>query len=74
MNHTLAAMLSIFLSPDQRDWDETLQYMCFAYNTVSQESTEYSPLFLLYERLPKLQIHLELGPNPLLSEYGSTTG
>ncbi|KZR97474.1 Uncharacterized protein APZ42_007630, partial [Daphnia magna] len=53
MNHTLAAMLSMYVSTDQRDWDETLQYVCFAYNTARQESTGYSPFFLLYGREPK---------------------
>ncbi|KAI9565174.1 hypothetical protein GHT06_008951 [Daphnia sinensis] len=60
MNHTLAAMLSMYVSTDQRDWDETPQYVCFAYNTARQESTGYSPFFLLYGREPKLPIDLEL--------------
>ncbi|KAI9558361.1 pol polyprotein [Daphnia sinensis] len=74
MNHTLAAMLSMYVSTDQRDWDETLQYVCFAYNTARQESTGYSPFFLLYGREPKLPIDLELGADadPLLTEDGAT--
>ncbi|KZS00366.1 Uncharacterized protein APZ42_003344, partial [Daphnia magna] len=55
---------------DQKDWDETLQYVCFAYNTARQESTGYSPFFLLYGREPIFPIDLELGAtaNPQLSE------
>ncbi|KZR98806.1 Uncharacterized protein APZ42_005610, partial [Daphnia magna] len=70
MNHTLAAMLSMYVSSDQRDWDRTLQYVCFAYNTARQESTGYSTFFLLYGREPRLPIDLELDadPNPLLTE------
>ncbi|KZR95759.1 Uncharacterized protein APZ42_010290, partial [Daphnia magna] len=58
------------VSSDQRDWDRTLQYVCFAYNTARQESTGYSSFFLLYGREPRLPIDLELDadPNPLLTE------
>ncbi|KZS03957.1 Uncharacterized protein APZ42_033194 [Daphnia magna] len=61
MNHTLAAMLSMYVTTDQRDWDETLQCVIFAYNTARQESTGYSPFFLFYGREPKLRIDSELG-------------
>ncbi|KZS08331.1 Uncharacterized protein APZ42_027714 [Daphnia magna] len=70
INHTLAAMFSMYGSSDQCDWDRTLQYVCFAYNTARQESTGNSPFFLLYGREPRLPIDLELDadPNPLLTE------
>jgi hypothetical protein len=45
MNHTLAAMLSMYVSADHKDWDEALPYVCFAYNTARQDSTGYSPFF-----------------------------
>jgi hypothetical protein len=48
MNHTLAAMLSMFVSADHKDWDEALPYVCFAYNTARQESTGYSPFFFCF--------------------------
>ena len=64
MNHTLATMLSMYVGSDHRDWDETLQYVCFAYNTARQESTGFSPFFLLYGREPVLPIDLELQANP----------
>ena len=68
MNHTLADMLSMYVSSHHKDWDETLHYVCFAYNTARQDSTGFSPFFLLYGREPILPIDLALGadPNPLL--------
>ena len=70
MNHTLAAMLSMYVSGDHKDWDETLEYVGFAYNTARQESTGYSPFYLLYGREPVLPIDLELytDANPLLPQ------
>ncbi|KZS05277.1 TE: Gypsy retrotransposon integrase 1-like protein [Daphnia magna] len=71
MNHTLAAMLSMYVSSDQRDWDRTLQYVTYASHTTRQDkSTGYSPFFLLYGCEPRLPIDLELDndPNPLLIE------
>ncbi|KZS02468.1 Uncharacterized protein APZ42_000483, partial [Daphnia magna] len=55
-----------------RDWDETLQYVCFAYNTAKQE---YSTFLPFDGREPKLTIDLELGadPNLLLPENGAPT-
>ncbi|KZS10102.1 Uncharacterized protein APZ42_025511 [Daphnia magna] len=68
MNHTMVAMLSMYVSADHRDWDEALPYVCFAYNTARQESTGYSPFILLYGREPMFPIDLELGAdaNPRL--------
>ncbi|KZS03449.1 Uncharacterized protein APZ42_033820 [Daphnia magna] len=73
MNNTLAAMLSMYASADHKDWDETLPYVCFAYNTVRQESIGYSPFFLLYGREPMLPIDLELvaHANPRLVTSGT---
>lgn len=61
MNHTLATMMSMYISSDQKNWDEMLQHICFAYNTSRQESTGFSPFFLLYGRDPILPIDLILG-------------
>ena len=67
MNHTLATMLSMYVGSDHRDWDEALQYVCFAYNTSKQESTGFSPFYLLYGREPRLPIDLllEADANPM---------
>ena len=49
-NGTLKAMLRKFVSRSQRDWDDYLPYMLFAYREVPQESTGFSPFELLYGR------------------------
>jgi hypothetical protein len=66
LNHVLADMLSMYVSSDHTDWDETLPYVTFAYNTTRQESTGYSPFYLLYGREPILPADLSFGvdPNP----------
>ncbi|KZS18242.1 Uncharacterized protein APZ42_015657 [Daphnia magna] len=61
MNHTLATMMSMYISSDQKNWDGMLQHICFAYNTSRQESTGFSPFFLLYGRDQILPIDLILG-------------
>ena len=68
LNHVIADMLSTYVSADHKDWDETLPYVIFAYNTTRQESTGFSPFYLLYGREPILPADLNFGvdPNPLL--------
>jgi hypothetical protein len=67
MNHTLAMMISMYITDDQTNWDEQLPFICFAYNTARQESTGFSPFFLLYGREPNLPVDILLGshPNPV---------
>ena len=60
MNHVLAAMLSMYVGRDDRDWDETLPHVCFAYNTARQESTGFAPFVLLYGREPRFPIAISL--------------
>ena len=49
-NGTLKAMLKKFVSRNQKDWDEYLPYLLFAYREVPQESTGFSPFELLFGR------------------------
>ena len=49
-NGTLKMMLKKFVSRNQKDWDEYLPYLLFAYCEVPQESTGFSPFKLLYGR------------------------
>ena len=43
-------MLRKFVSRSQKDWDEYLPYLLFAYREVPQETTGFSPFDLLYGR------------------------
>jgi len=70
INHILAQMLSMYVDSNQRNWDIILPYVVFAYNTSVQESTGYTPFFLLYGREAKTPLDLlhQVSSDPLLSE------
>ncbi|UYV80868.1 hypothetical protein LAZ67_19002048, partial [Cordylochernes scorpioides] len=50
LNKTLADMLSMYVDVEQRNWDAVLPYVTFAYNTSQQESTGFSPFYLIHGR------------------------
>ncbi|UYV78663.1 hypothetical protein LAZ67_16002321, partial [Cordylochernes scorpioides] len=52
LNRTLINMISMYVNVDQRNWDEILPFITHAYNTTIQDTTKYSPFFLLYGREP----------------------
>ena len=56
----MAVMMSMYTSRDQKDWDVSLQMLAFAYLTTKQESTGYSPFFLLYGRDARLPVEVTL--------------
>jgi hypothetical protein len=64
LNHTLADMLSMYVSRDHTDWDVTLPFVRFAYNTSKQESTGKSPFYLMHGRHPVLPIDAICGADP----------
>ncbi|UYV85087.1 hypothetical protein LAZ67_X004532 [Cordylochernes scorpioides] len=49
-NKTLGDMLSMYTGVEQKDWDQVLPYVTFAYNTAKQEATGYTPFFLVHAR------------------------
>ncbi|UYV61011.1 K02A2.6-like [Cordylochernes scorpioides] len=49
-NKTLGDMLSMYTGVEQKDWDQVLPYVTFAYNTAKQEATGYIPFFLVHAR------------------------
>ncbi len=53
-NGTLADMLSLFCSSVQDDWDEVLPHLTFSHNASRQETTGFSPYYLMYGREPRL--------------------
>ncbi|UYV72384.1 hypothetical protein LAZ67_9002893, partial [Cordylochernes scorpioides] len=48
LNKTLTDMISVYVDVDQKNWDNILPYVTFAYNTARQETTGYSPFFLVH--------------------------
>ena len=63
-NGTLKSMLRKLTSKNQKDWDELLPYILFAYREVPQESTGFAPFELLYG-------HRIRGPLDVLKEVWS---
>lgn len=59
-NKTLATILSIYVNKQHTDWDEYIPYAVFAYNNHVQDSTKYSPFFLLHGRECKLPLDTTL--------------
>ena len=60
-NRTLEGMLSKVVSDHQRDWDEHLQKVLFAYRTAIHESTGYLPFLVTFGRSPNLPVDVVLG-------------
>lgn len=51
-HRTLSDMISMYINPDHRNWDQILPFVTFAYNTAVQRTTGYSPFFLIFGRSP----------------------
>ena len=73
-NRTLIDMLSKSVDKDPKEWESKLPFVLFAYRSSPQESTGFSPFYLLYGRDPTLPIDEVLMPVPdqtfaLTSEY-----
>ncbi|GBN27531.1 Transposon Ty3-I Gag-Pol polyprotein [Araneus ventricosus] len=49
-NKTLADMLSMYVGVEQKNWDDILPFVTFAYNTAKQETTGFTPFYLLHGR------------------------
>ena len=61
MNRSLEAMLSMFVSPSQRDWDHYLPFLMMAYRSAMQETTGYSPNMMMMGREAELPVDLVMG-------------
>uniref|UniRef100_A0A6G5A9U4 Putative tick transposon n=1 Tax=Rhipicephalus microplus TaxID=6941 RepID=A0A6G5A9U4_RHIMP len=70
-NRTLGSMLSMYVASDHSNWDQVLPFVTYAYNTVVQATTGFSPYFLLYGREPSNAVDTILPYKPYESE--STT-
>ena len=60
-NRTLQDMLAAFCTKHETDWDLWLDAVVFAYNTSRHETLHTSPFELVFGRVPRLPIELELG-------------
>lgn len=67
-NCTIGDMISMYVSPDHSNWDLVLPFVTYAYNTVTQTTTGFSPFFLLYGREPSCTLDTILPYHPDASE------
>ena len=49
------------MSENQRNWDENLQKVLFAYRTAVHDSTGYTPFLVMFGRSPNLPVDVMLG-------------
>ena len=61
-NGTLAQNLSMYVSSDQKDWDQHLNSVLSAYRVSPSEVIEESPFYMLYVREPLLPIYYLIPP------------
>ncbi|UYV64560.1 K02A2.6-like [Cordylochernes scorpioides] len=63
LNKTLANMIAMYVSVEQKDWDVILPYVTFAYNTAKQDTTGFTPFELIHGRESETTVDT-LFPNP----------
>ena len=62
LNQTLLDILAMYVSNNQRDWDEILPYAVFAYRTLYNPTVKDVPFFLLYGYEPILPHEMYILP------------
>ncbi|UYV64396.1 hypothetical protein LAZ67_3000523 [Cordylochernes scorpioides] len=63
LNKTLANMIAMYVSVEQKDWDVILPYVTFAYNTAKQDTIGFTPFKLIHGREAETTVDT-LFPNP----------
>jgi len=61
-NHTLINMLSKYTSKNQKDWDQYINYVLFAYRSAVHKSTKETPFMLLYGREARIPLDIMINP------------
>ena len=59
-NRTLLRILSCFVDGAQRQWDEVLPYVLYAYNTAVSRATGMSPFTLIFGREPPATVYQDV--------------
>ena len=59
-NQTLKTSLQRLVNEHQTNWDELIDDVLFAYRTSRQDSTKYTPFFLMHGREARLPIDVQL--------------
>ena len=75
-NRTLLAMLAMFVSRENDNWDDLLPFMMLAYNTTVHTTTGFTPYRLVFGEecnLPGNLVHRELRPDPAPGDPGTYT-
>ncbi|XP_035219651.1 uncharacterized protein LOC118192743 [Stegodyphus dumicola] len=57
-NKTFSDMLSMYVDVEQKNWDTIVPFVTYAYNSAKQDTTGFSPFFLIYSR--DIQIPLDI--------------
>ena len=60
-NRTLQDMLASYVSEHQHDWDRWVDLVAYAYNTSTHASTGCSPYEMVFGRLARTPLELDLG-------------
>jgi hypothetical protein len=59
-NRTIGECLAKLVADKEKEWDEYVESVLFAYRTMKHNTTGYTPFYLLYGRQAKLPIELRI--------------
>jgi hypothetical protein len=74
-------MIRAFVDQNQKDWDEKLYHLLYAYNTAIHKTTQFSPFQLMFGRTakipidfidPHIKMDLPLNPQDYLDQVKNT--
>jgi len=63
-------MLSLYVRVDQKDWDEFIPFLQFAYNTSTHSTTRETPFFMLRGYNAKLPLEISMA-GPTKADYAT---